>query len=147
MVGPDTTRRTSHFSAFTTLGSGLDGGTVGAYHGRVTNSNDTEALARRLVACPHFGWVPGMLDMLGQRITEENIGDALDYANPIPDLDDPTTLWCVLELWWEAWPAECDDRARMCAEIQDAIVDIDRDKLARALVAALEAAPPREAGR
>lgn len=100
--------------------------------------------------------MPGMRDVKGWRVAHVGVGTIewhdTEWNLPVepdrimPALDDPATLGCVLELWWQAWPAECDDRARRCAEIQDAIVDIDRDKLARALVAALEAAP-REAGR
>ena len=71
------------------------------------------ALAREAVACKHWEWMPGMLDINGRRIIRVD-GDKLTvawYGNPHhrlapditvvsatdfpPDLDDPATVGCL----------------------------------------------------
>ena len=51
-------------------------------------------LAERLVVCPGWRWMPGMLTEKGQRL--EVSDDALLEA--LPDLSDPATLGCLLSL-------------------------------------------------
>ena len=73
-------------------------------------------LGRRLVACKRWRWMPGMqiLDAVGEpyRIKWVN-GDSLEcddddrigmpYFGIVPDLTDPATVGCVLQLVREAW--------------------------------------------
>ena len=86
-------------------------------------SPETEALARRAVACKGWRWMPGMLmqirfrdhpcapveaGRMEQRIDGNRPGDYLfahrwmglteEQHDPLPDLTDPATVGCVLAL-------------------------------------------------
>lgn len=91
----------------------------------MTNEQAME-LGKRLVACPGFRWMPGML-VLGashrSRIVDAGEAHALvwvkdphtqgcpwdpepledEYPDAVPNLNDPATLGCLLELVREAW--------------------------------------------
>lgn len=56
-------------------------------------------LARRAVACRGWCWMPGMLVWGGDRVTEDTLGIA---HGVVPDLTDPATRGCLLELTKEA---------------------------------------------
>jgi hypothetical protein len=73
------------------------------------------ALAKRVVACKGWRWMPGMLDVHGGRVVSVEGGllrlDYRDDDDPIrtsasaclPDLTDPATLGCLLACVREAW--------------------------------------------
>lgn len=87
------------------------------------------ALAKRLIACKHFRWTPGMRDIAGWRVlsvdgvdgnkyliacevdSEDPDGNPQEQGEAIwniglawpPDLTDPGTLGCLLALVREAW--------------------------------------------
>ena len=120
-------------------------------------------LGRRLVACKHFRWMPGMLTTDNERVVEvdENVvevdeSDGTEYyrhvlvgAHPIdisaaPDLTDPATIGCLLALVREAWG---DDgiTATIVRDARDGdywyLDPAFASTEAEVLVAALEAAP------
>jgi len=72
---------------------------------------DLGELGRRAVACKHWRWMPGMLDLHGNRFLghdglgdwwiQEGEGEAMiDYIrdSDTPKLSDPATLGCLLHL-------------------------------------------------
>lgn len=108
---------------------------------------EAEALGRRLVACRHFRPMRGMRDLQGRTWTPDLLWRWTPGVD-VPDLRDPATRGCVLELVREA---------HACLFLQVS-VSISRehgyrfecsphhkgkwvDTEAEALVAALEAAP------
>jgi len=116
------------------------------------------ALARRAVACKGWRWMPGML-----AVEWAAPGMSLTGGRPVrvderwhevgvwlPDLSDPATLGCILALVREAWGDphasvwydseywQSGNRWSWHAKEQS-LVDYDIE--AKALVAALEAAP------
>jgi hypothetical protein len=124
----------------------------------------------RLLACKHFRWMPGMLCVWPNgnyyRVAQVT---GIDGINPIPnypcngwgddypdktaghpDLSDPATVGCLMQLVREAWRQE--GIATLCGEsywrVHSPIMklgfpymDNDYNTEAAALVAALEAAP------
>jgi len=122
-------------------------------------------LSWRLKACKHWRWVPGMLawcedDTVTHRVTrvsqsgypfgclpDEGVRVWELSADSLPDLNDPATLGCLLELVRQAWD-DPDITPRRYAGLRPnswivhhgsrcAVGDSERE----ALVAALEAAP------
>ena len=79
---------------------------------------DIEQLARRVIACKRWGWMPGMLSKNGLRIVRRDFdGYVVGYyenmsyiaecvPGTLPDLTDPATLGCLLALVREAWGPE-----------------------------------------
>ena len=72
-------------------------------------------LGRRAVACKHWRWMPGMMDLHGNRflfsdgsgcwwISDGDIEAVIDEASDsdTPNLSDPATLGCLLNLVREA---------------------------------------------
>lgn len=114
---------------------------------------EAEALGKRLVASRHFRPLRGMLDMQG-RTWDTSLLWRWNNDVDVPDLRDPATLGCVLELVRQAVsdPNACVDysfaepmwyvNARYEYEGHDVLgVFAQADTEAEALVAALEAAP------
>lgn len=114
-------------------------------------TEDNIALAKRLVACKGWRWMPGMADTWGGRVRE---GDGIDRIKALPDLTDPATLGCLLALVREAWgdPTATTAATREadgsrgwvadCWDTQSPLSGLGPFKYeAEALVAALEAAP------
>jgi hypothetical protein len=131
---------------------------------------EAAALARRVVACPRWRWMPGMrwiVEVAGGQSLGDRSGliltewDAVDdggrvfrFGHPamLPDLSDPATLGCLLALVREAW---CDAEIAIvrerdlawivCHSLCNAMLYDGRyirgSTEAEALVAALEAAP------
>ncbi len=110
-----------------------------------------DELGRRAVACKHWRWMPGMLDLDGWRLirqlNDEGRPDWL-VASPnnnrdfnhlredeiaYPDLTDPVTMGCLLHLVRKAWKGQYT----VCGEAQ---------LTAEALVAALEGTCQRPRG-
>jgi len=117
-------------------------------------SNEFETLARRAVACKHWKWLPGMLAMLEEWSWRVGNGESAPDVC-IPDLTDPATRGCLLELVRKAWKqpsistrySEYQDRVEW-----DVPTPVEQERMrnmafftgqteAEALVAALEAAP------
>jgi hypothetical protein len=67
---------------------------------------EVETLARRAVACPRWRWLPGMRYRVGSivgRLTDNQCKGKLQLVpDALPDLNDPATRGCVLELVREA---------------------------------------------
>lgn len=106
-------------------------------------TEDNIALAKRLVACKGWRWMPGMADTWGGRVRE---GDGIDRIKALPDLTDPATLGCLLALVREAWgdPKAYVRAGRGWEWVTDFYVERrppHGETEAEALVAALEAAP------
>jgi len=71
---------------------------------------ELEELAKRAVASKHWRWLPGMR-AVGRRTLptawfrlEESIPNLTgEWADAIPDLADPATVGCVIQLVCDAW--------------------------------------------
>lgn len=66
------------------------------------NDAEAEALGRRLIACTHFRPMRGMRDMQGRTWTPDLLWRWTPGVD-VPDLRDPATRGCVLELVRKAW--------------------------------------------
>ncbi len=121
-----------------------------------THSEAKVNLARRAVACKRWRWMPGMLTIDGDRMSDRDIDVDVRiglYDGALPDLDDPATLGCLLALVREAWGdvrIVCEWHARERGSIvtgavtsgtRGAMLPFTGGHEAEALVAALEAAP------
>lgn len=128
---------------------------------------DMKALARRAVACRHWRWMPGMradirlarvvaVDEDGRACASKE-GKAMfvdpedyvysvwlaaewldDMGDALPDLTDPATLGCLLEIYDQT------RKRRICPDVVytfAAVYGLTHQKTIEALVAALEAAP------
>lgn len=65
---------------------------------------ETQELSMRAVACKGWRWLPGMADTWGGRVRE---GDGIDRIKALPNLNDPATLGCLLQLVREANSDQC----------------------------------------
>ena len=105
---------------------------------------EATALGKRLVACRHFRPMRGMLDMQG-RTWDASLLWRWSNDVDVPDLRDPATLGCVLEMVREAWGDKVvirDGNGWFYVETDERAWDGDNtDSLMEALVAALEAKP------
>jgi len=113
-------------------------------------------LAKRAVACKRWRWMAGMKAVERRSAptawfrVEENVTFLLgEWKYPLPDLDDPATLGCLLALVREAqgdctiWTmvdVDCDESAWICTGLEVGEIGSGYSE-AHALVAALEAAP------
>ena len=128
---------------------------------------DIEQLARRVIACKRWGWMPGMLSKNGLRIVRRDFdGYVVGYyenmsyiaecvPGTLPDLTDPATLGCLLALVREAWGPEASVSVNISSFWAVGGARIQKGKSAghtinlgiwkltevEALVAALEVAP------
>ena len=115
-----------------------------------------EALARRLVACPAFRWMPGMRAAVGLMRLRLVVPLCAEEGVPndhLPDLSDAATTGCLLalvreawgdpgahatpyngETWWSCYLRVLPDDDGRCHHGR-------HDTEAEALIAALEAAP------
>ena len=132
----------------------------------MTDQDTPPSLAKRLVNCRHFRWLPGMLVRYGDgkawyRLTDgDGFGMPFKHVPPNPrdawpDLTDPATLGCLLALAREAWgnlrlvaiyceaanPGQSEGWAVQVADNRLPVPGEDYATEAEALVAALEAAP------
>jgi hypothetical protein len=125
------------------------------------------ALARRVVACEGWRWMPGMRTLNAMRVVHDpdlwpdrpcalREGCWIDTAPPrplnddLPDLTDPATMGCLLALVREAWGGDFEQvwsewypplsRWGIRAGSRSVLL-VSGDTEAEALVAALEAAP------
>lgn len=71
---------------------------------------DVNALARYAVSCKGWQWLPGMRAIGRKRLpeawfrVEEKLSKLTgDWSEAIPDLSDPATVGCLLQLVREAW--------------------------------------------
>jgi len=103
--------------------------------------SDSLELAYRAVECKHWRWMPGMLTTTRMRVIRvDDDGNADGFhdqacylwviKDALPDLEDPATLGCLLELVRRAWHNPRAD-----------VLPYTSLPYAAALVAALEAAP------
>ena len=122
----------------------------------------SEKLSERAVDCKHWRWLPGMLGIqLGrkwrrdghQRSSKAWVSQGHSIKSPhnweevLPDLTDPATVGCLLALVREAY--RCPtlhawySRQLGCwvVSVNGQEIDVQESSEARALVAALEAAP------
>ena len=134
---------------------------------------EIEALGKRAVACPGWRWLPRMVDQYGNTVlvvadgvpvewvdlrgnyvdlvSDRRTGEARGFwVTSIPDIPDPATLGCLLALVREAWadPGLTPVFRYGVWELfsKSALVCSPREATeAAAIVAALEAAPAREA--
>lgn len=112
---------------------------------------DTQnVMAKNLVRCKHFRWLPGMafFDEHGAQYRVQSDNHAVQiHADRIPDFSDPATLGCLASLVREAWgdPYLCcvgDRETGWRIDGYAAVEDIHSYRSeAEALVRALEAAP------
>ena len=103
-------------------------------------------LARRLMACPNWRWMPGMkwivkrdepLEDIYGRVPDDMRGWA-PYPGAIPLFENPATMGCLLALYHDTRTSfSCTDRVYVCAEVYG----LRHPLTIEALVAALEAAP------
>jgi hypothetical protein len=118
-----------------------------------------EELARRAVACPRWRWMPGMryrVGLLASRLSDSQCKGKLPLvAEARPDLSDPATRGCLLELVREAWGNEASVSLNISSFWAVGGAKIQKGKSAghtinlgiwkltevEALVAALEVAP------
>ena len=116
-------------------------------------------LARRAVACRHWRWMPGMRLQNGYMLKDEDFPTHGDEHGWLPDLSNPATLGCLLALVREAWGdsgAFCECSQVLGEPMWNVYLSSlqyrkqhkwkgtgvgDGDTEAKALVAALEAAP------
>ena len=112
---------------------------------------ETEALARRAVACKGWRWLPGM-SIIRHAGGDDRVMDfseaRLAHKDGLPDLTDPCTLGGLLALVREAWGDHLWLPTCIDADDQAWVVDSPsrnrqtrHESYAAALVAALEAAP------
>jgi len=77
---------------------------------------DLIELGKRAAACKHWRWMPGMLDIDGNRFASDD-GERRWWwlsrsatnntiSHDTPDLSDPATVGCLLSLVREAWGAD-----------------------------------------
>ena len=121
------------------------------------------ALAKRLVACKRFRWMPGMLPLVfeyGEWTANPRLDSYTEESmwvsdKSVPDLTDPATLGCLLALVREAWgrpklvpyyTALSSGQGwyvadRFCGDEDYPLIGTPCGSEAEALVAALEAAP------
>lgn len=99
---------------------------------------DYTELGKRLVACPHFRWMPGMLVSNGARIVTVNEDTPLRFSGFYPDLSDAATVGCLVILY---------DESRKMLTVPDpvytyvAAYGLRHEKTLEELVKRLEAAP------
>jgi hypothetical protein len=110
---------------------------------------EATALGKRLIACKGFRPMRGMLDMHGRTWDASLLWRWVPLD--VPDLRDPATLGCVLEMVREAY--DCSTCFAMWDESEEdwsvnvphegggSYIESIADSEAEALVAALEAAP------
>ena len=119
------------------------------------------SLSERLVKCKGFGWRLGMRattedgshlrlvghclhDLWFDELAEEMI--AYDAVDPLPDLNDPATLGCVMQMVWETWFEAIymepqTEGGWLAIRPNGAVIHRTPAPYAETLVIALEAAP------
>jgi hypothetical protein len=109
-------------------------------------------LAKQAVACKRWRWMAGMKAVERRSAptawfrVEENVTSLLgEWKYPLPDIDDPATLGCLLALVREAygfrlWLASSRDGDMWYVDAASGALAHGKTE-AEALVAALEAAP------
>ena len=119
------------------------------------------SLSERLVACKGFGWRLGMRAIAtdGSRLRlvdkfndamwfDEEAKEMVAYqpVDPLPDLNDPATLGCVMQMVWETWFEAIYmepqvDGGWLAIRSNGAVIHRTPAPYAETLVIALEAAP------